>query len=73
MSADNGSGNGTNGTHTSVAPAGTPVELMSRVARYRASLVALLAMVKRNSSEYRPVADQQLIRQIERLLDEDPR
>lgn len=61
----------TNGTHTTVVPEAS-IELMDRVARYRTGLVALLAMIKREGG-WRSTDDQMLLREIERLLDEDTR
>lgn len=62
--------NGANGNGT-VIPVTTPVELETRVAQYRTALVALVAMLKRDGG-WRSTADQQLLRQIERLLDSTP-
>lgn len=62
-----GSHNGTNGTSI---PATSVAELHDRVAQYRTALVALMAMVKRETSYLSP-ADQQLLRQVRHLLDEE--
>lgn len=45
-------------------------ELETRVARYRTALVALVALVRREGG-YRAWNDQQLLREVERLLEED--
>ena len=69
MSGTNG--NGTNGTATPVAPP-PAIELLSQVARYRTALLALMTMIKREGG-WRSQADQMLIREVERLLDEPTR
>ena len=52
--------------------AGLGGELADRVARYRTGLVALVAFIRRvSNAQYKTHNDQQLIRQIERILDED--
>ena len=62
--------NGTNGTH--VESAKSAIELMDVIARYRTALVALVDLVKREGG-YRSWPDQLLIRQVERILDEESR
>jgi hypothetical protein len=59
---------GTNGTSIPVV---TVAQLNDRVARYRTALVALVAFVRQERGGYMSWDDQNLIRQIERLLDED--
>jgi hypothetical protein len=47
------------------------VELYTKVARYRTALVALVALVKRNGGGYMSWDDQNLLKQIDAILDED--
>ena len=51
-------------------PAISTLELHEKVARYRTAVVVLLDMVKRDGS-YMSGPDQNIIRQIERILVED--
>lgn len=63
---------GSNGTNGHATPTTIAVsELETQLALYRTSLVAILQMVKREGG-WRSTADQQLIRQIERVLADDP-
>jgi hypothetical protein len=62
--------NGTNG-HASQVVVST-IELMDAVARYRTALVALLALIRRDGG-YMDVKDQMLLREVERLIGENPR
>jgi hypothetical protein len=48
-----------------------PADLEVRLARYRTALVALLDMLARQSRTYRSWEDQQLVRAVVSLLDEE--
>jgi hypothetical protein len=48
-----------------------PADLEVRLARYRTALVALLDMLARQSRTYRSWDDQQLVRSVVSLLDEE--
>ena len=58
----------TNGTHVAVVS----TDLYAKVARYRTALVALVDLVKRNASGYMSWDDQNLLRQVQEILGEDP-
>lgn len=49
----------------------TALETEEKLARYRAAVVVLLELLKRNSGEYRSWNDQELIREVQALVDRD--
>jgi len=53
-------------------PVVSAIELHTKVARYRTALVALVALVKRQGGGYMSWEDQNLLRQVNAILDEDP-
>jgi len=68
LSGPNGASNGA--SNGSTIKTITVAQLEARVARYRTALVVLLEMVKRDAG-YMNWSDQNLLREIGRILDEE--
>jgi hypothetical protein len=54
-----------------VIPVVTALELDTKVAQYRTAIVTLMDLIQRNAPGYMSWEDQNLMKQIARLIDED--